>query len=79
MPEKQETRVTVTPPANDNDQPRGRLKIKPDPSVCIIARAIGHHIARQHYVAWEKKQRQAANDNSPATLGEEIKGQGPKG
>ncbi|MDM7978207.1 MULTISPECIES: hypothetical protein [Thalassospira] len=44
-----------------------------------IAHAIGHHIARQHYLAWEKKQRRAANDNSPATLGEEIKGQGPKG
>jgi hypothetical protein len=65
--------------ANDNDRPRGRLKIKSDPSVRIIARAIGHHIARQHYLAWEKKQRQAANDNSPATLGEEIKEQGPKG
>ncbi len=65
--------------ANDNDRPSGRLKTKPDPSVRIIARAIGHHIARQHYLAWEKKQRRVANDNSPATLGEEIKGHGPKG
>ena len=79
MAKKLEARVAVTPPVNDNDQPKARLKIKADPYVCIIAHAIGHHMARQNYLAWEKRQRRAANDNSPATLGEEIKGQGPKG
>ncbi|MBC07033.1 MAG: hypothetical protein CMO10_12155 [Thalassospira sp.] len=67
------------PPVNDNDWSGDGLEIKQDPHVCMIARAIGYHIARQHYLAWEKTQRRVANDNSPATLGEEIEGQGPKG
>lgn len=75
MAKRSEARVAVTPPVNDNDG----MEIKQDQHICVIARAMGHYIARQHYLAWEKKQRQAANDNSPATLGEEIKGQGPKG
>ncbi|CAM3524546.1 Transposase [Thalassospira profundimaris] len=79
MGEKPEARVAVMPPVNDNDWPGRGLEIKQDQHVCLIARAIGHHMARQHYSAWEKKQRRAANDNSPATLGEEIEGQGPKG
>jgi len=75
---RSEERGVVTPPVNDNDQPGDQSEIK-SPYVCIIARAIGSHMARQHYLAWQKKQRQPANDNSPATLEEEIKGHGPKG
>ena len=68
----------VQVPANNSDGSVDGLEITP-PYVCVIARAIGHHIARQHYSAWEKTQRRAANDNSPASLEEEIEGQCPKG
>lgn len=71
-------RKSVPFPANDNgvsDDGRqgdsGRIK--------AVARAVGYQIAREHFAAWEEKQRRPSNDNSPATLEEEIKGQGPKG
>lgn len=65
--------------ANDNGVADNEVESDVNAHIRIIARALGHHIARQHYLAWEEKQRRAANDNSPATLGEEIEGQGPKG
>ncbi len=73
MDTKDKRAKNVLPKINDNGVRNTELQLY------IISQAIGHHIARQHYLAWEKKQRRAANDNSPATLGEEIKGQGPKG
>ncbi|KZB56387.1 hypothetical protein [Thalassospira xiamenensis] len=64
----------ISCPANDN----GKAKNADiDVHICTISRAVGYHLARKHYLAWEKKQRRAVNDNNPATLGEEIKGQGP--
>ena len=55
----------VVPAANDNDAPEGRQAAGIlDPRICIIARAIGRQIAREHIRAWEKEGReQAANDN----------------
>ena len=73
MDTKDKRAKNVLPKINDNGVRNTELQLY------IISQAIGHHIARQPYLAWEKKQRRAANDNSPATLGEEIKGQGPKG
>lgn len=74
MTQKQNGMAGAIPSAaNDNNGEEAAQHVR------TIAQAIGHHVAREHYLAWEKKQRRVANDNSPTTLGEEIKGQGPKG
>ncbi|KZC98802.1 hypothetical protein AUP40_22045 [Thalassospira xiamenensis] len=66
-------------PANDNEVSGTEVGRALTTDIRMVARAIGHQIAREHFAAWEKKERRAANDNSPATLGEEIKGRDPKG
>ncbi|RCK27747.1 hypothetical protein TH1_10760 [Thalassospira lucentensis MCCC 1A00383 = DSM 14000] len=71
-------RKSVPFPANDNGVSDDGRQGDSD-RIRAVARAVGYQIAREHFAAWEKKQRRAANDNSPATLGEEIERQGPKG
>lgn len=75
---------TVPSPANDNGpsggrgSPESRAEGGLDPRIRIIARAIGHHIAREHIRAWERtRRRQAANDN--ATPEREEEGRKPEG
>tara|TARA_R110002153_G_scaffold91252_1_gene222589 strand:- start:2095 stop:2355 length:261 start_codon:yes stop_codon:yes gene_type:complete len=42
-----------------------------------IARAIGRHIAREHFRVWERRRQRVANDNQLAASEEE--GQSPEG
>ncbi|MAY43636.1 MAG: hypothetical protein CML65_00025 [Rhodobacteraceae bacterium] len=67
----------ISCPANDNGKTNSAdISVQ----ICTISRAVGRQIARESCLEWmRKRSRKPANDNSPATLGEEIKGQGPKG
>lgn len=67
MKREDEDDIIVPPAANDNGSPIGGL----DPRLRIIARAIGHQIAREQWAAWEGENRRlAANDNRPEEEGQ---------
>ena len=76
MKKRKHAEAAVPHPANDNNPPQGGL----DPRIRIIARAIGHQIAREHYAAWERSgRRKASNDNVPAGPVSEVEGRKPEG
>ena len=60
-------------PANDN----GAGKEEAEQHLRSIARAVGRHIAREHFRAWERRLPRAANDNQLTASEEE--GQTPEG
>lgn len=59
--------------ANDN----GAGKEEAEQHLRSIARAVGRHIAREHFRVWEGRQQRAANDNQLTASEEE--GQTPEG
>lgn len=59
--------------ANDN----GAGKEEAEQHLRSIARAVGRHIAREHFRVWERRQQRAANDNQLTASEEE--GQTPEG
>ncbi|MDR3516867.1 MAG: hypothetical protein P4M00_13715 [Azospirillaceae bacterium] len=71
MKQEDEDGIIVPPAANSNGSPNGGSPIGGlDPRLRIIARAIGHQIAREQWAAWEGKNRRlAANDNRPEEEG----------
>ena len=71
--EENGTAGAIPPPANDNDT--GREEVARH--YRTIAQAIGRHIAREHFRAWEKRRQQAANNNRSAPPEEE--GRFPEG
>ncbi len=52
-------------------------ELKPEQGRRSIARAVGRHIAREYFRAWERRQQRAANDNQLTASEEE--GQTPEG
>ena len=53
--------------ANDN----GAGKEEAARHLRVIARAIGRHIAREHFRVWERRRQRAANDNQLTASEEE--------
>ena len=53
------TAGAIPPAANDN----GAGKEEAARHLRTIARAVGRHIAREHFRAWERRRQRAANDN----------------
>src|SRR3546814_2027323 len=53
--------------ANDN----GAGKEEAEQHLRSIARAVGRHIAREHFRVWERRQQRAANDNQLTASEEE--------
>jgi hypothetical protein len=72
MKQEDEGGIIVPPAANGNGSPNGGSPIGGlDPRLRIIARAIGHQIAREQWAAWEGENRRlAANDNRPEEEGQ---------
>jgi hypothetical protein len=72
MKQEDEDGIIVPPAENGNGLPNGGSPIGGlDPRLRIIARAIGHQIAREQWAAWEGKNRRlAANDNRPEEEGQ---------
>ena len=63
--------------ANDNSPGTETETGEAEQHLRSIARAVGRHIAREHFRAWERRQVKAANDNRPVVSEEE--GQSPEG
>ena len=63
--------------ANDNGAGKGEAARH----LRTIARAVGRHIAREHFRAWERRRQRAANDNrvSKQEGVPEEEGQSPEG
>ena len=63
--------------ANDNSPGTETGTGEAEQHLRSIARAVGRHIAREHFRAWERRQQRAANDNQLTASEEE--GQSPEG